>query len=96
MLTHSSIVVAIPEQVSSDLLEESVILDLKSGVYYGLNEVGSGIWKFIQKPRPVSEIVAKIIHSYEVEVDQCKQDIMQLLEQLLEAKLIKICDEENS
>jgi len=39
-----SSVVATKTKVSSDLGGEAVILDLKSGVYYGLNDVGTRIW----------------------------------------------------
>lgn len=41
MLSLDSIVAVTPEQVSSELSGEAVILSLKDGVYYGLNEVGA-------------------------------------------------------
>ncbi|NCJ08145.1 PqqD family peptide modification chaperone [Synechococcales cyanobacterium C] len=95
MITNSTIVVAKPEQVSSDLVNESVILDLKSGMYYGLNEVGSIIWKFIQSPQSVNSVVNEVINNYDVEINQCNNDVLQLLHNLLDAKLISICDEKN-
>ncbi len=50
MIALSSIVEATNEQVSSEVANESVILHLKSGPYYGLNEVGNSIWKLVQQP----------------------------------------------
>ena len=55
-ISVQSVVSAFPEQVSCDLLGEAVILDLRKGIYYGLNEVGAQVWALIQQPRTISEI----------------------------------------
>ena len=48
-LFRDAIVKAAKEQVSCDLAGEAVILNLKSGQYFGLNEVGTRIWNLIQE-----------------------------------------------
>ena len=48
MVSRNSSVVAFKEQTSSDLGGEAVILNFKSGVYYGLNPVVASIWNLIQ------------------------------------------------
>ncbi len=92
-ISSESIVVAAPSQVSSDLQDESVILDMQSGTYYGLNEVGASIWAMIQEPQPVAKIQAAILAEYEVEAEQCAQDVITLLNQLVERGLVRIKDE---
>jgi hypothetical protein len=42
-ITVNSIVVVTKEQVSADLSGEAAILNLKSGIYYGLDTVGASI-----------------------------------------------------
>ncbi len=76
--------------VSCDLVEEAALLNLKDGVYYGLNPVGARIWNLIQKPRKVSEILEILLDEYDVERDVCQTDLMELLEQLLEKELVKV------
>jgi len=93
MVLECSSVVATKDQVCSDLAGEAVILDLKSGVYYGLNEVGASIWNLIQEPRTVNEIQDAILAEYEVEPEQCARDILALLQQLADEGLIKVRDE---
>ena len=44
----SSVIVTATDQVSADLAGEAVILNLESGVYYSLDEVGAYIWSLIQ------------------------------------------------
>lgn len=89
-ISGSARIVATKEQVSSDLAGEAVILNLKSGVYYGLNAVGSSIWDLIQQPKTVNEIRAALLAEYDVEPDQCDGDLHTILTDLLGAGLIEV------
>ena len=91
-LAYSS-VVASKDQVSSDLGGEAVILNLKSGVYYSLNEVGVSIWNLIQQPKTVDEIRNAILAEYEVEPEQCDHDLLKLLQELVTVGLIEVKNE---
>jgi hypothetical protein len=95
-ISKNSIVVASPDQVSSDLSGESVILNLKSGTYFGLNEVGSSIWQFIQEPRTVSDVCESILAEYDVDAQTCETEVQALLVDLLAAQLVEIRDEMGS
>ncbi|NET04900.1 MAG: lasso peptide biosynthesis PqqD family chaperone [Symploca sp. SIO2B6] len=90
---QASNVVAVKDQVSSDLEGESVILHLKSGTYYGLNDVGASIWNLIQEPKKVSELREAILEEYEVEPEQCEREILELLQQLAAKELIEVKNE---
>ena len=93
MISESSIITQTKEQVYSQIDGESVILNLKSGEYYGLNSVGARIWELIQEPKAVNEVQNLILAEYEVELEQCQNDRVALLQELAEAKLIDITDE---
>ena len=66
-------VVATRDQVFSELDNEAVILHLQSGTYYGLNQVGARIWDMLRQPRKVTEILAAILDSYEVDSDRARE-----------------------
>lgn len=89
-----SMVVASKDQLSCDLLQEAAILNLKNGVYYGLNSVGAHIWNLIQEPKAVSEIRDSVVEQYEVEADRCEQDLLALLQELANNDLIKVMDQQ--
>ena len=55
-ISDRSVVVATKDQVSCDLAGEAAILNIKNGVYYGLDPVGARIWNLMQEPRAVAEI----------------------------------------
>lgn len=92
VLEYSSIVAA-KDQVSSDLSGEAVVLNLKSGKYYGLNAVGARIWNLIQEPRTLNDIRNVIMEEYEVEPERCEREILNLLQELAAEGLIEVGDE---
>lgn len=93
MILLSSLVVVAENQASSNVDEETIILNLKSGAYYGLNNVGVIVWNLIQEPKTVKEIRDTILEEYDVESEQCSQDLFRLLKELSVAGLIKVKNE---
>jgi hypothetical protein len=91
-ISDHSVVVATKDQVSCDLAGEAAILNIKSGVYYGLDPVGARIWNLMQEPREVAEIQNAITDEYEVEPERCARDLAGLLEKLLAEGLIEVRD----
>jgi len=86
------VVVAAKDQVSCDLAGEAAILNIKNGVYYGLDPVGARIWNLMQQPRAVAEIQSAITDEYDVEPERCARDLVGLLEKLLAEGLIEVKD----
>ena len=50
------VVIATKHQVSCPLGEDTIILDMKAGLYFSLDNVGAKVWELIQQPRSVSEL----------------------------------------
>lgn len=91
-ISGDSIVVAAKDQVSCDLAGEVAILDVKSGIYYGLNAVGARIWNLLQEPKVVWEVCETILEEYDVEADRGRRDILAVLQELFARGLIEICN----
>jgi hypothetical protein len=67
-----------------------VVLDLKGGMYHGLNPVASFIWSRIQQPAAVSDLLTAVANKYDVTAQRCRDDVMNFLRQLMEAGLIEV------
>jgi hypothetical protein len=89
-LTLQSTVVFVKDHVSTDLGSESVILNVNSGVYYGLDEVGNRVWQLLQEPRTVLEIRDALLNEYEVEAGECGRDLLELLHLMQNEGLISV------
>lgn len=85
--------VAAPDQVFSELGGEAVIMHLKSGTYFGLNEVGASIWHQLQQPKTLENLCEAIQAEYEVSCEVCQPDIEAMLQQFQKASLIEVVDE---
>ena len=57
----SAIVVVAGDVLSSELGSEHVLLSLRDGTYYSLEEVGGEIWKLLQTPTSVAEVCRAIV-----------------------------------
>ena len=59
-----------------------MIVNLKNGVYYGLDSVGYKIWGLIQERKSVEQIHDAILEEYEVESERLERDLTVLLQRL--------------
>jgi len=92
-ISLDSMVVAAPDQVSSDLDGEAVILNLQSGVYYGLNVVGARVWSLMQQATSVRAIRDVLLAAYDVDWARCESDLLALLQQMASLGLVEVLDE---
>ena len=80
---------SIPPQVMSRLVgEETVLLDLKSGTYFGLDGVGQLIWESIADGKSIGETAATIVEEYEIDEAQASADVQAFTEDLVERGLL--------
>lgn len=81
---------ATERQVSSTVEGEAVILHMASGVYYGLEPVGSHVWSLLQKgPHTVGELRDRVCERYDVTPDRAEADLRSLLDDLLAEGLVE-------
>jgi hypothetical protein len=80
---------SIPTQVMGRTVgDETVILDLASGTYFGLDPVGARIWQMIGEGKTLAEICETMLEEYEVEREQLETDVLRLTGELLERGLV--------
>jgi hypothetical protein len=85
-----SVVVASKEQLASSIGGETVILGLQSGRYYGVDGVSARVWQIIQEPSRVADIRNTLVAEYDVDPRVCEADLLALLAQMAEGRLIEV------
>lgn len=90
-LTLNTRVHLLPNQSSSVLGNETILLNYEAGNYYELNEVGGFIWTLLQNKKSllVHEIQAQLLEEFDVEPAVCQDELMLFLDNLLREKLIE-------
>jgi hypothetical protein len=56
---------------------------------FNLNETGAAIWDKIDGKKSLKEIIEEIAEEYEAEGQQVEMDIVQFVNEMMEAKLIE-------
>lgn len=83
-------IVVSSEQVSCDLAGEAAIVNLKNGVYYGLDPVGARVWSLLRAPVTFAQLLDALTSVYEVEPLTLESDIRRFVHQLAEQGLVEI------
>jgi hypothetical protein len=89
-LSLGSVVAAVADQVSCDLDGEAVLLSLRTGVYYGLDQVGARIWSLVQGPTTVQIVRDTLLAEYDVEASRCERDLLALLRAMAAEGLVEV------
>jgi len=93
VITMDSRVVGDTGIVFNEMDGETIMMSIENGEYYGLNSIGSRIWKLLESPRTASEICDSLLPDYDVTRDQCAQDVLLFLNKMAEKGVVRIFDE---
>ena len=76
-------VVTVPAEVMARQVgDETVILDLASGNYYGLDPVGARIWQLLGEGKSLAQVCDTLTAEYEVSRATAEQDLEHLVREL--------------
>ncbi|MCP4216185.1 MAG: PqqD family protein [bacterium] len=80
----------IPEQVTWKILKSgTVLLNLKTGDYYTLNETASEIWNLVLEDKKKDEIISAVCDIYDISKEQAGQDVSKTFSFLESESLLK-------
>jgi hypothetical protein len=83
--------VVVPEQVLvRQLDDEIVILDLESESYFGLDEMGTAMWNELTAANSIEQAYKTLLNQYDVEPEVLRSDVQNLVQQLVEQKLLEL------
>lgn len=76
------------EILASDLDGEKVMMSIEKGEYYGLGKTGTFIWDNIEESIKIDDLIKLIIEKYNVDKNQCFEDIAPFIKDLVEKELV--------
>ena len=85
--------ISIPDGVMVRQIEgESVLLNLNSESYFGLDDVGTRMWAALTDSESIETAYGTLLAEYEVEPEQLRTDLCGFIDKLSEAGLIDVID----
>ncbi len=89
-LTLQSIVSRNPEIIHSAMDDEVVMMSVDQGLFFGLDKIGAHIWELLETPKTGEEVITLLLSQYDVTRDQCENDTLRFLSNMLDKKVISI------
>jgi hypothetical protein len=80
------------DHAACSLGDEAVVLDLASGVYFGLNEVAAFVFELLREPHSDAELLDAVVEEYDVARDQAESDLRELLDAMVGHRLVERAD----
>jgi hypothetical protein len=80
---------ATPRVLCKDLGDEAVLLDLETETYFGLNAVGSRLWKLLTTAPTIRDAFAAMLLEYDVAPDELERDMTALIAELVDRGLLR-------
>jgi hypothetical protein len=90
MVTISSRVVVSDAAVFRELDGEAVLLNLDTGIYFGLNEVGTRMWRLMEQHGQLDAVRDAIVGEFDVPSTTAERDLVALVVALQEKGLIQV------
>jgi hypothetical protein len=78
--------------MSTELGNETVLMSIESGRYYGLEGAAQRIWSLLTAPQSLADLSIQLAKEYEVSPEQCAEDILPFVEEMISEGLLKVED----
>lgn len=77
--------------LSAEVDGELVIMDVEKGLYFGLDAIGTEIWKRLETPTTVAELSSALALEFEADAATIRHDLLALLDELVRRRLVAVC-----
>jgi hypothetical protein len=76
------------EIITNEIDDEILMMSIEDGKYYGLNPVGSEIWKLLEKPQTIEDIIPTLIEIFDIDEEICRKESLIFIETMIENNII--------
>jgi hypothetical protein len=85
-----SVVVRVPELLSTPVDDEIVILNPERDNYVGLDAIGRSVWDLIEQPSEVAELCRALGETFEGTSEQIETDVLAFLSEMVDEGIVRV------
>ena len=78
------------EVIFQELEGEAVLLNMQSGIFFGLNPVAKRMWELLNELGQAEKVLQQLLREYEASEEQLRQDLVNFIERLKSKGLVEI------
>jgi hypothetical protein len=76
--------------LSTELDQETVLMSIDAGAYYGLKGPARSIWEKLESPQTFSALVEGLVGEYRVTPEACAADLVGFLAEMEQEGLLRV------
>ena len=80
----------VEETISTELDQETVLMSIDAGAYYGLEGPAQSIWNALETPMTFSALVTLLVQEYRVTPEACAADVEKFLSEMEREGLLRV------
>jgi predicted transcriptional regulator len=89
--------ISVPGQVLvRTFQDESVLLNLASECYHGLDDMGTSMWQTLIQSENIQAAYEKLLSEYDVDEVTLQKDLEMFIERLVERGLVEVIDRQSA
>ena len=89
-ITDATVISRSPSVLTAEVDGEIVMMSIEQGRYFGLDDIGSDIWKRIEPPCSFSALVDGLAADYEADRASIAADVQALLDRMAEQDVVRL------
>lgn len=78
------------KMISTDLDQETVLMSIDAGAYYGMAGTARAIWEKLESPLTFSALVDELVKEYEITPEVCATDLQGFLNEMEREGLLHV------
>ena len=95
-LTLDTIIRRSDALLAANLGDDVVMMDVEQGAYYGLEAVAARVWALTEQPMAVGSLCERLVTEYQISPEQCRQEVLAFLGDLLNHQIVQIVTQMNA
>jgi hypothetical protein len=77
-----------PGVIYAALGDDGVMLNINSGRYHSVNDVGARIWELLEIPQTAAQLRDRLLEEFEVGEDACQAAVLEFVGRLAERGVV--------
>jgi len=78
------------EVIFQELEGEAVLLNMQSGIFFGLNPVAKRMWELLSELGQAERVLKQLLLEYDASEEKLRQDLVDFIEKLKSKGLVEI------
>ena len=79
-----------PSVLAAEVQREIVMMSIEKGQYFGLDDIGSDIWKRIEQPCSFAALIDGLVEEYDADRATIAADVRALLERMAAQDVVRL------